>query len=242
MSPFERKEETPASSDFEVIQKHGDRLLQRMAEGLSEQEFRRLLTDSLVLLNKMSSLSSVRSMLIPENILPSSGMLSKEQVRNLFKHLSSLSKSLGSAANQPSQNQTTDMYGETVSIPMHKSDGKTAEHFFEQATFEYEMKNLWRTKELVEEAIARNSRVGKYYLLHGLCCARYPSLHKQAEYSLRTAVEIEPSEPEYRIALAKFYQNIGMPHRAMRECQNAAQIAPGNTRVQALLHELKSKS
>lgn len=242
MTTFDKKDEKPESSDFEAIQKQGDRLLERMAQGLTEQEFRRLLTDSLSSMKNMRSLNSVGSLLSPENIIPSSGMLNQEQVKNFFNHLSSLSKNLGTAAKQPPQDKTTYSEAETVQLPMHKVDGKTAERFFEQATFEYDMKNYSKTKELVEEAIARNSRVGKYYLLHGLCCARYPSLLKQAEYSLRTAVEIKPSEPEFRIALAKFYQNIGMPHRALRECQLAAQMAPDNKRVQALLHELKSKS
>lgn len=228
--------------DFEAIEKLGKHLLSRMEEGLSEQLFRALLTASLTLMNNMRSLDSVTCLLKPENILPSSGTLSKEQVKNLFLHLAALSKKLGAEEKGYSQTSVMPLDEGTVRIPARKSEAEIAEQFFTQAKLEFQHNNFWRAKELTEAAIHRNSSSGKYHLVHGLSCAQHPSFRKEAEKSLRAAVESEPWEPEYRIALASFYQKNGLTLRAMRECQQAAQMAPDNLRVQHLMHELKLKT
>lgn len=237
-----KKDKTPDCADFEAIEHLGKALLARMAEGVTEEQFRSLLKVSLDMLKSMRSLDSVTCLLKPENVLPQSGMLTREQVKNFFLHLSSLSRKLSEEKSDYSKTGKI-LLGEAPEVvPARKSEAEIAEQFFAQAKLEYQNNNFWRAKELAEAAIHRNSNSGKYHLVHGLSCAHHPSFRRDAEKSLQAAIEVEPWDPEYRIALATFYQKNGLLLRAMRECQQADEVAPGNLRIQHLMHELKMKT
>src|SRR5512144_2198386 len=100
----DRKDDSLGASDFELVEKMGNDLLSLMAQGIPEQEFRVLLTSALAVISNMRSFATVQALLNPENIVPKSGTLTQEQVRNFFKHLSSLSISLSATQNPLRQN------------------------------------------------------------------------------------------------------------------------------------------
>lgn len=223
------------------MERMGNDLLSIMAKGISESEFRVLLTSALGVISKMRSMNTVQHLLNPENIVPKTGMLSREQVRNLFKHLSSLSINL--SATQKPLRQTGPPIAhddETVRIVFQRPDTQTAEQLFSQANMQYMCENFLRAKELVEAALAKNSQLGRYHFLHGLCCSHHQRFLKQAGDSFTVAIGLEPLKPEYRITLINFYRKNGLLIRAIRECERAAVAVPTDKRIQHLLRELKT--
>lgn len=237
-----RKDESLGSSDFELLERMGRDLVSLMAKGISESEFRVLLTSALGVISNMSSFKTMQHLLNPENFVPKTGMLTAEQVMNLFKHLSSLSINL-SATQKPLRSTEPKIAHDekTVRFPLNKAEIQSAEQLFSQANMQYMCENFWPAKELVEAALAKNSKVAKYHFLHGLCCSHHQRFLKQAGDSFTAAVELEPAKPEYRIALIDFYRKNGLLLRAIRECERAAVAVPADKRIQHLLRELKTK-
>lgn len=172
----DRRDDSLGASDFELVEKMGNDLLLLMAQGIPEHELRELLTSALGVISNLRSFATVQALLNPENVVPKSGMLSTEQLKNLFKHLSSLSINL-SATQKPLRQDgpTIGPDDKTLRIPAHKSDPDIAEQFFSQARLEYQRNNYWRAKESANRRFQKIRETANITLFTG-CVVRIISV------------------------------------------------------------------
>jgi curved DNA-binding protein CbpA len=66
------------------------------------------------------------------------------------------------------------------------------------------------------------------------------NLHEAAQHALK-AIELNAQRPKYRVTLAEVYVAAGLPLNARRELEAAAQLAPDDGTIQALMKKVKAK-
>ena len=82
-------------------------------------------------------------------------------------------------------------------------------------------------------------------------CARYrgeygraliddPKTRRLAEFELKAAINLEPNNTSYRVALAQLYKTLGLRRRAEGELQRALSVDPKNLAARTLLASLKN--
>jgi len=116
-----------------------------------------------------------------------------------------------------------------------------AEQYYLSAEQKWEQGDYWRAADFCEKAIRMEPKKARYHHLRGLSYMKHPRFQKEAELAFREAVQLEPDNPEYPLALAELYLQGGLPARATQECLNAVRIAPNHEPALRMLAQLQGK-
>jgi tetratricopeptide (TPR) repeat protein len=92
-----------------------------------------------------------------------------------------------------------------------------AKTLFKQAKRAYKEQDFWRTIELCRSSIelSEDNDPERFHLL-GRALSENPRWRQDAEQNLKIAHKLKPWEPRYLVSLAKFYEKVGLQHRAQR--------------------------
>jgi tetratricopeptide (TPR) repeat protein len=96
---------------------------------------------------------------------------------------------------------------ETVAPPQLNKE--QAEDLYVRAEKAYASRDFWETIQLSRYAVAASPRDSRLHYLLGLALSENAYWKREAEESLKTALEIDSQNPEYLYALADFYQKLG---------------------------------
>jgi len=115
---------------------------------------------------------------------------------------------------------------------------RTAEGYFQKARRYMRDGDFHNAIQYGKLAISYNPQDARFYFLVGECQARNPDRRWQrmAEKNLVKAVELDPWNPDYRVALGRLYKARGLKLRARRQFEEALELAPS---LEAALVELK---
>jgi len=120
----------------------------------------------------------------------------------------------------------------------HKANAVLGEQYRKQAT--YEEKSLDWTSAARSWARCAKALEGDAHCqeraAHAILRAE-GSLHEARAYAQK-AVELDPKKVAHRCTLAEVYMAAGLPLNARRELEQAAQMAPEDAHVQALLKKV----
>jgi serine/threonine protein kinase len=103
-------------------------------------------------------------------------------------------------------------YEETVAPP--QLNGDQAEDLYLRAEKAYAARDFWETIQLCRYAAAASPRDSRFRYFLGLALSENAYWRKEAEESLKAALEIDSKNPEYIYALADFYQKLGRTKEA----------------------------
>ncbi|HSE40584.1 MAG TPA: protein kinase [Acidobacteriota bacterium] len=115
---------------------------------------------------------------------------------------------------------------------------KVAEQIFRLAQEKLSENDYWKVTQLCRQAIKNNPSESKYYHLMAVAYARHPRFGKDAEQCFYKAIEVNPSNAEYYVDLARFYLQKGLPTRALSHCERALKIEPEHAKALELISEL----
>jgi serine/threonine protein kinase len=138
----------------------------------------------------------------------------------------------------PVQTPPPDEKFETPSSP---KSGATdpAELSFRLAVQKYEKGEYMEAERLCARAIKDHPHDGKYHRLRGMALSHSPEFLKNAEEAFRTAIRLDPANPDYHVDLALFLRNRGDMMPAILECERALEISPRHKKARKLLRELE---
>ena len=90
------------------------------------------------------------------------------------------------------------------------------------------------------EAASLEPRCARYRAEYGRALVDDPRTRRLAEFELKAAIALEPSNTSYRVALAELYKALGLRRRAEGELQRALTVDPKNAAARTLLASLKN--
>jgi len=90
------------------------------------------------------------------------------------------------------------------------------------------------------EAASIEPRCARYRAQYGRALIDDPKTRRLAEFELKAAIALEPSNTSYRVALAELYKALGLRRRAEGELQRALTVDPKNAAARTLLASLKN--
>jgi len=102
-----------------------------------------------------------------------------------------------------------------------------AKALFKQAKRAYKEQDFWRAIELCRSSIelSEDNDPERFHLL-GKALSENPRWRQDAEQNLKIAQNLKPWEPRYLVSLAKFYEKVGLQHRAQRLYEQARVMDP----------------
>jgi serine/threonine protein kinase len=103
---------------------------------------------------------------------------------------------------------------------------KHAHELFVHAEKAYELEDYWQAIQLCRQAVEVRGDVPKYHYVLGMALLRNKKWRKEAAESIRSAAELEPSNPEYLGTLGALYQAEGLHLRAKKVLEQVKSIAP----------------
>jgi len=92
---------------------------------------------------------------------------------------------------------------------------------------------------LFAEAASLEPRRARYRAEYGRALTNDPQTRRIAEFELKAAIALEPTNVSYRIALAELYKALGLRRRAEGELQRALTADPQSDAARKLLASLK---
>lgn len=92
---------------------------------------------------------------------------------------------------------------------------------------------------LLLELVALAPDCARYQAMLGKAKLHQSSTRKTAEQHFLEAVRLAPEDPEFRLALGRYYKAVGNRARAQAELSRALELAPGDQEVQKLLGALR---
>ena len=113
---------------------------------------------------------------------------------------------------------------EETARPMQLSR-KQAEDLYVRAEKAYAARDFWETIQLSRYAAAASPRDSRFHYLLGLSLSENAYWKREAEESLKAALEIDSRNPEYIYALADFYQKLGRSKEAMEMFDRAKSLS-----------------
>jgi curved DNA-binding protein CbpA len=93
---------------------------------------------------------------------------------------------------------------------------------------------------LFAEAASLEPRRARYRAEYGRALTNDPQTRRIAEFELKAAIALEPTNVSYRIALAELYKALGLRRRAEGELQRALTTDPQSDAARKLLASLKN--
>ncbi len=92
-----------------------------------------------------------------------------------------------------------------------------SEGALQKAKRAYQEQDFWRTIELCRSSIelSEDNDPERFHLL-GTALSENPRWRQDAEQNLKIAHNLKPWQPRYLVSLAKFYEKVGLKHRAER--------------------------
>ncbi len=93
---------------------------------------------------------------------------------------------------------------------------------------------------LFAEAASLEPRRARYRAEYGRALINDPQTRRIAEFELKAAIELEPNNISYRVALAELYKALGLRRRAEGELQRALISDPNSDVARQLLASLKN--
>jgi tetratricopeptide (TPR) repeat protein len=107
---------------------------------------------------------------------------------------------------------------------------KESEALFKEGRRLFEAHRLHDAHEKVAKAIEIYPEEARFFALAGKIGALNPNIRwqKEAEGHLRRAIEIDPWNADYRVALGLLYKNAGLRHKAKKEFVRALELDAAN--------------
>jgi len=110
-----------------------------------------------------------------------------------------------------------------------------SEKYFVKAREYFHEKDFFNVIEFCKLAIKFGMEAAPVYLLMAEAYAKNPNSkwQKMAEQAFTRACELDPWNAEYRLVLARFYEDQGLDFRARKQYEEALRIAPSHPTAQA---------
>jgi len=118
-------------------------------------------------------------------------------------------------------------------------DPKIGMKQFKQAQEKFKNGHHWEAVRLCGQAIQNNPTIAPYHQLMAMALMNFPHSMKAAIESYRQAIQLEPTNVEYRIELINFLKDRQQFKEAYLECQKAMELAPGNQQLHLLLRQIE---
>lgn len=121
-------------------------------------------------------------------------------------------------------------------------NNEEAKALFAKAKRAYNEQDFWRTIELCRSSIelSADNDPERFHLL-GIALSENPRWRQDAEQNLKIAHNLKPWQPLYLMSLAKFYEKVGLKHRAERMYEQVRVMDP-DFKIGDDLDDEKSKS
>ncbi len=130
---------------------------------------------------------------------------------------------------------------ESAPPPAAPKISHAAESYYKLAEQAILKNDFWSAERLCKEAIGLNPSEPKYYHMIGRAISHRHEQAHLAEEFFRKAINLDPHNAEYRVALADYFKDRGLIETAIDECRQAIQISPENRRAAILLHALEKQ-
>lgn len=117
---------------------------------------------------------------------------------------------------------------------------KRAETSFQKGLAATRQNQLQQALRFLAEAASLEPRCARYRAEYGRALINDPQTRRLAEFELKAAINLEPDNTSYRVALAELYKALGLRRRAEGELQRALTSDPKNAAARTLLASLKN--
>ena len=118
-------------------------------------------------------------------------------------------------------------------------DKRLARSSYEQAKIRYQKEQLSDASRLVTQAIKNDPTCAEYHFLMAEILSHYKHSAKASVESYRKAVELEPRNVEYRIALVEALRRCSLFVDAYEECEQLLELSPHDRRVALLFRQVE---
>lgn len=129
---------------------------------------------------------------------------------------------------------------EMLDIATGRVNETKAEAHYQRAVQELTVGNTDNAKIFLKAAVECKPRRGHYYHKYAVLLLESEKDLREAVEQLKNAVEYSPRNVEYRMMLAKAYEDIDMPLFAKREYEKVVRIDKSNRQAQKSLKRLKA--
>jgi len=146
----------------------------------------------------------------------------REMVEEVFGYITRAFQTL----NNEKEKQDYDAKLEAPDDVDRKGLEKKADVKFRQGKSLYNRGEYEEALVYFEEAIRLKSSKANYFSFLAQTEAKVPSFHEKAEEDFHRAIELEPWNPEYYVALGEFYNLEGLPFKAKKQFKKALDIEP----------------
>jgi curved DNA-binding protein CbpA len=113
---------------------------------------------------------------------------------------------------------------------------------FRKGVAEFKRGNYWGAADLLRGLTRKNQHKAAFWAYLSFALINIPSREKEAEETIRKAIELEPKTAQYYMHLGDIYQKAGMNKRAIRQYEVALQWDPVNEKAKRKINELKGET
>jgi curved DNA-binding protein CbpA len=156
-----------------------------------------------------------------------------------------LKAAAGARPAEKAASTTIDKTSSQGTPPLKMSEKQTGDEDRAEASFQKGLSLLNENQpqhalRLFAEAASLEPRRARYRAEYGRALTNDPQTRRIAEFELKAAIALEPTNVSYRVALAELYKALGLRRRAEGELQRALMSDPQSDAARKLLASLRN--
>ncbi len=166
----------------------------------------------------------------------------KRPLEAIFARITEAYNVLNDKAKRDEYNLSRAMKPKSTAAQEDKTDNAaTAANQFNKGLKEYKAGNFWGALEAFAWAGRLDPANARYWHYQGLALAEMPRRQHEAQDHLRKAIEIEPTRPEFHVALGSLYLRNNLKARAISQFREALKWDPDSKQAKQGILEAEGK-
>ena len=125
--------------------------------------------------------------------------------------------------------------------PANLSPQERARKKFEEGRLAFWNNNLLKAERFFRYAVYADNQTGKYHYYYAKSLFKLEK-YKEAEQTIRHAIKLEPSNPDYLLEAGNIYHALGLMNKAKNSFEKVLKLQPSNKKARELIQALKSEN
>ena len=138
------------------------------------------------------------------------------------------------SAREPEKQQNAEAGGGSQESGPEKKSGQ-ADVYFEAGMKDLKMGNFWGAADYFSSAVRLDPAKPQHFYQYGIALMHIPRRLHEAEENIKKAVEMDPRNTEYNLALANLYLKSGLKDKAIDVYQSALRENPESEKIREAL-------